>query len=390
MSADLILVGGGLANGLIALAVAAQASDRRMLMIDDGTGAVSGGHTWSFHDTDLGLRQHRWIASAVAHRWPRQEVRFPGFTRALRTGYASLTDASLGAALDRLPGLSRLHARAARIGADKVTLADGTILRGPCVIDGTGRIPAAHLVLGWQKFVGIEIETDAPHGRDVPIIMDATVSQHDGYRFVYTLPFSDRRILVEDTHYTDGPALAEGDLAAAIMAYAAAQGWRGTEIRRERGVLPIALAFDAAGFWRQAQGGAVPVGMRAGLFHPVTGYSLPLAAQVADRIAAAPPTTAAAFAAVRDFALDTARRQGFPRLLSRMLFRGVRPEGRRAVLERFYRLPEPLIERFYAGRLTAADRARILIGKPPIPIRAALPCLREAPLLAALPKEPAP
>lgn len=388
MDADLILVGGGLANGLIALAVAAQNPTCRMLMIDDGAGAQGGGHTWSFHDTDLDPRQHRWVASAVAHRWPAQEVRFPGRARRLRTGYASLTDASLGAALDGLPGLARIAGRAERIDANLVGLTDGTRLHAACVIDGTGRIPADHLVLGWQKFVGIEIETAAPHGRRIPIIMDATVDQRDGYRFVYTLPFDEHRILIEDTRYTDGPKLAEVDFAGAIAEYAAAQGWHGVEIRRERGVLPIALAFDAAGFWRQAAGGAVPVGMRAGLFHPVTGYSLPLAAQVADRVAASPSTTAATFDAVRDFALDAARAQGFLRLLSRMLFRGATPDGRRAVLERFYRLPEPLIERFYAGRLTYADRARILIGKPPIPIRAALPCLREAPLLNAMKDAP--
>ena len=394
MRADLILVGGGLANGLIALAVIACAPGRQILMIDDGAGGRAGGHTWSFHETDLGPCQRRWIAPAVAYRWPRQEVCFPGFARTLRTGYASLTDASLRAALDRLPGLARICDRAVRIEADEVTLADGTRLTAPCVIDGSGRIPVAHLALGWQKFVGIEIETDAPHGRTVPIIMDATVDQRDGYRFVYSLPFTGRRILIEDTRYTDGPALAEEDFARAIAAHAVAQGWRGTEIRRERGVLPIALAYEAAGFWRQAEGGAVPVGMRAGLFHPVTGYSLPLAAQVAGLIAglvARPPAdTAVVFAAVRDFALRTARRQSFLRLLARMLFRGALPEGRRAVLERFYRLPEPLIERFYAGRLTAADQARILIGKPPIPVRDALSCLREAPLLAALPKEPGP
>ena len=45
-------------------------------------------------------------------------------------------------------------------------------------------------------------------------------------------------------------------------------------------------------------------------------------------------------------------------------------------------LPQGLVERFYAARLTLADKARILMGKPPVPIRSALSCLTEAPLLA--------
>ena len=35
--------------------------------------------------------------------------------------------------------------------------------------------------------------------------MDATVPQDGGYRFVYVLPFADRPLLVEDTHYSDQP-----------------------------------------------------------------------------------------------------------------------------------------------------------------------------------------
>jgi lycopene beta-cyclase len=47
------------------------------------------------------------------------------------------------------------------------------------------------------------------------------------------------------------------------------------------------------------------------------------------------------------------------------LFRWFAPEHRYHVLERFYRLPEPTIRRFYALELTALDRARILVGRPP-------------------------
>ena len=94
-----------------------------------------------------------------------------------------------------------------------------------------------------------------------------------------------------------------------------------------------------------------------------------------------PLTTATVFAALRAHAIARARDDRFLRLLNRMLFRGCAPGDRHRVLSRFYRLPEPLIERFYAGRLTTLDKLRIVTGKPPIPIRDALPCLPESPLL---------
>ena len=55
-----------------------------------------------------------------------------------------------------------------------------------------------------------------------------------------------------------------------------------------------------------------------------------------------------------------------------MFFRGATPEVRYSVLQRFYGLNQGLIERFYAGELTWRDKARILIGKPPVPIHKAL------------------
>ena len=62
----------------------------------------------------------------------------------------------------------------------------------------------------------------------------------------------------------------------------------------------------------------------------------------------------------------------FLRLLNRMLFRAAKPEERYSVLQRFYGLNQGLIERFYAGTLTWRDKARIVIGKPPVPVYKAL------------------
>ena len=69
------------------------------------------------------------------------------------------------------------------------------------------------------------------------------------------------------------------------------------------------------------------------------------------------------------------RRSGFFRLLNRMLFRAAEPDQRYRVLERFYGLPEPLIRRFYAGRLRWSDKVRLVTGSPPVPIGRALGCV---------------
>ena len=74
--------------------------------------------------------------------------------------------------------------------------------------------------------------------------------------------------------------------------------------------------------------------------------------------------------------------QAFYRFLNRMLFRAARPERRHLVMQKFYRLPQPAIERFYAGRTSLRDMARILSGKPPVPILSALRAIPGRPHLA--------
>ncbi len=51
------------------------------------------------------------------------------------------------------------------------------------------------------------------------------------------------------------------------------------------------------------------------------------------------------------------------------------PAERYRIFEHFYRVPEDLVERFYAVRSTPLDRLRVLCGKPPMPIPRAIAAL---------------
>jgi lycopene beta-cyclase len=265
----------------------------------------------------------------------------------------------------------------------QVTLADGRTVVAGAVIDGRGPRQSRSLALGYQKFVGQGVRLAAPHGLTRPIIMDATVSQKDGYRFVYVLPLDATRLLIEDTRYSDGPALDRPALRRAIAAYAEAQGWTIVQVEREEdGILPIALGGDIDAYWREARPHVAEVGLRAALFQPTTGYSLPDAARLAETVAALPRITSASVrACVEAQSKAVWRRRRFLRLLNRMLFRACAPQDRYKVLERFYRLSPDLIQRFYAARLSRWDKARILIGKPPVPISAAIKCIDESSVL---------
>lgn len=379
----LLLVGAGLASAIIAQRLVTADPGIAITMVE-GAAVPFGEHTWSFHHADVTAADHAWLDPLVAHKWSGQSVRFQKYTRHLSSGYASLTSGSVAETIAAIPNVTMLTgARVKSIDPAGATLEDGRRLEADCVIDARGFIPTPSMVLGFQKFVGLEIETETPHGITDPVIMDASVDQLDGYRFVYLLPFSPTRILIEDTRYSDGEALDLQALAADISAYARAQGWSiKSVVREEHGVLPICLAYDAERFWSRQPADVPVAGMRAGLFHPTTGYSVPEAVRLANLVAEHWPIRSAALAPlVKAHALGRARNQGFYRLLNRMLFRAAEPTRRHLVLQRFYRLPQPLIERFYAGRTTLWDIARILVGKPPVPVSRALPCLMEQSLL---------
>ncbi|HEX7454383.1 MAG TPA: lycopene beta-cyclase CrtY [Polyangiaceae bacterium] len=364
-SFDYLLIGGGLQNALIALAVLARRPSARVCLVERGA-AVGGNHLWCFHGSDLDPAGTALVAPLIVKRWEGYSVRFPGFERRLDSPYSAVSSEQLARRVIELfaqhPSSSLMLGRSvARVAADSATLSDGQVLNARVAIDARG--PEAHsraLALGYQKFVGLELELEAPCALSEPIVMDATVPQQDGFRFVYTLPLSPTRVLVEDTYFADDPELDVALLRTRALAYAQQLGLQISRIvREESGILPLPAATTPS-----RPGSPWLAGYAGGWFHPTTGYSFPIAARVALHVAASTPETL--FDPPFDaLSREHARQQRYACLLNRLLFRAVPEHARRNVLERFYQLPEASIARFYALSTTAFDRARILCGRPP-------------------------
>ncbi len=370
-----ILVGGGLANCLLALRLRALRPDVRLTLIE-GADRLGGNHTWSFHGTDVPPAVLAWLRPLASYSWPHYDVKFPGRERRLTGSYHSLTSERLhDVVMAELGASVRLNASVVDVAPDRVILASGEQPEADLVVDGRG-LHSAHgtgVTLRFQKFLGQLVRLSRPHGLTGPLLMDATVAQQQGYRFVYLLPFTATDVLIEDTYYSDTGTLDTAVLRQHIARYAADRGWQVLDLLREEdGVLPVVLDCDLPAFWPAAD--AVPrAGLRAGLFHHTTGYSVPEAAALADALPGLPDLNSRAIAPwVRERVRRRWREQRVFRLLNRMLFLGAAPADRYRILQHFYRLPETVIEHFYAGRLTLRDTSRVLTGTPPIPIHRAL------------------
>jgi lycopene beta-cyclase len=375
---DVILVGGGLANSLIAYRLQQLRPEIRFLMIEQGD-RLGGNHVWSFNGTDLNVAEFSWIEPLIYKSWTSYEVRMPAYTRNLDITYHSITSAKLHAVLgDCLGDRIRLHCAVQSMHGKHVMLTDGSKLEAHCVLDGRGLAGQAGLRAGYQKFVGLDISLECAHGLTNPLLMDVALPQpDDGYEFFYLLPWSDTEILIEDTYYSDSPELDTIKIQQRILDYATLRGWKTKRISRtESGVLLIPLD----GCWQDLRTEPLPLereipcsGIRGGLFHAVTGYSLPCAVRFADQFCRlATFTTEAALPFAQELCDMHWRHEAFMRALNRLLFKAAKPKERYRIFEAFYRHPQAMISRFYAGSLTPMDRIRLFSTKPPVPVHRAV------------------
>lgn len=375
--ADMIIVGAGL-SGLLTAWRCLDVNPDLTVMVIEASDKIAGDHTWSFNLTDVAPELREWIEPFIAYQWDSYDVKFPKRERTLDITYCTGNSETLRSCVQPYIESGRLqlllNGKVKSLYKDHVVLSSGQKIDVDCVLDARGFEPNENVFLGYQKFVGRTIRTKEPHGLRRPIIMDATVEQLGGYRFVYCLPFTENEVLVEDTYYTDGPKLSENEVTVRIDDYINAKGWGEHElVRQEKGVLPITLALGD--FERPY----TAIGIRGGFYHAVTGYSFPQAIDMANVVAGDIKlfeedgyTAYHAQSWIGFHQNFHKKKEKFFRLLNRMLFRAAKPAERYKVLERFYGLPEDIIEDFYSGMLSKRQKLRILIGKPPVPVSKAL------------------
>ncbi len=364
---DYVLVGGGLSSALLALALFRHRPKARVALVERDA-LLGGNHLWCFHAGDVGP-EHRFVEPLVTRRWPRYEVRFPQHERVLDEPYCAVTserlDRVVRSAFGQQPGSRLFLSRSAeRVEGAQVTLEGGEVLHGGLVLEGRGpsAFPRSSRA-GYQKFLGLELMLRRPSRLRDPVLMDARVPQRDGFRFMYALPLESDRLLLEDTYFSDSPALDQAEIEREIMAYAAELGCEVDRVaRREVGCLPLPTRMPQ---WQRLGAGAPLVtGYQGGWFHPLTGYSFPVAVRLAHAVATAEPKQ------LRSTVWPALEREHrsqfrFAVLLNRLLFSAFAPEERWGAIERFYRMPSPTVRRFYALTLTRGDRLRLLCGRPP-------------------------
>ncbi|PTD27573.1 lycopene beta-cyclase CrtY [Sphingomonas fennica] len=377
---DLAIAGGGLAGGMIALALAMRRPELRVVLVDQGETIGGEGHIWAFRHDDV-ADAHRWLlAPLVGHGWRGYDIALPGRRRRFGTPVYAVHAERLDEAVRRaMPAHTILTGRKI-VAANKTTLLidGGDRVQAKAVIDARGAGDLKRLDTAWRTCVAETLRLTEPHGLERPIWVDATIDQSAGPRHLRILPLDADIVRIEDVALADTPE-ADGEASGARIAeYAAAKGWTVAETQRsEAGALPLALGGDFDAYWQSGAKDVAKAGLRAGLFHPATGLSLPDAVRTAAFVAhLGNPGSRTVHEAMRNFAHESWDARRPYRLFARMLMQAADADRRAARFRRFHEGRRTMIERFHAMRSTRADRWR-LIARCRLPLGQMLAAMRD-------------
>ncbi|GAA1353666.1 lycopene cyclase family protein [Saccharothrix algeriensis] len=242
----------------------------------------------------------------------------------LGRGYAVLDNERL----HRLPeGVRVVEGTVAQRDRHRVVLRDGRVLTADVVVNATGSAEGRAA----QHAVGVVVpkEAAAPFlGEDEALIMDWRRPPDAGTpdpTFLYAIPVSADRVLLEETSLARAPGLPLAELRLRLRARLAAHGLP-LPREEERVRIPLDGPVDRDAF-----------GAAAGLVHPATGYSvasaLRLAPEVARAIAAGVPVSRVLWPA-RARLVHAFRRHGLAAVLA------MRPDQVPEFFDIFFQLSE--------------------------------------------------
>ncbi|GAB3727851.1 lycopene cyclase family protein [Hymenobacter agri] len=299
---DYLIVGGGAAGLSLAyhMALEPRLTNKRVLLIEPEA-KTQNDRTWSFWAAEPGV-----FDGIVAHEWSKIAFRSPGFERVIDLGryrYKTINGLDYYRFVHRALAVRPTQVTVVRDSVQTLeNTTTGVFARTTGGATYTARYafdsrppdlaalqqPAKHRYL-LQHFVGWEIETDTDIFDPTTVeFMDFRGAQQQEARFIYVLPHSPRKALVEYTLFSE-TVLLKAAYEAAIREYLTnTLGLKTYRITAEEvGAIPM------TDHPLPARNGAhiINLGTRGGRAKPSTGYAFKRVQQHSARLVAALATT---------------------------------------------------------------------------------------------------
>ena len=276
---DYIIAGAGCSglSLLVHLIRSGKFSDKKILLTDRAPKNLND-HTWCFWEEEAGL-----FESVVSGRWSQLQVHFPGFSRQFKIApyqYKMIrADDFYRYCFALIDQQSNIDIRYGNIEAlethasGAVLTLSGVQIKADYIFSSVAlkplvKQPGRHYLL--QHFKGWVIETETPaFNPQMATLMDFRIPQTNGTSFIYVLPLTDRKALVEATLFS-GEVLPQARYEHMLSDYLATflPGVVYNVLEEEYGVIPMSNhAYPAA------HGRIIYLGTAGGRTKPSTGYT---------------------------------------------------------------------------------------------------------------------
>ena len=366
---DLIILGGGCAGLSLGMNLAnyGEASPRTLIL--EGRKEYTNDRTWcfwgGFGSESEKLSTHRWESFSITtakDRITRRCKDNPYLMVASKDFYQS--------AQGVITQSSQIHLKMESIVSGEILKRDGYwqvetptgVYKAPRIVDTRPKVPKLndfHPLL-WQSFLGEEITTEEEiFDPGCAELMDFWGSSPERILFLYVLPFSKKKALVEATVFGPEP-LNAGDLEASFGALVKQrlQGCPYSSGRREHGIVPMGAPLEN----RQKDPSYVHAGLMAGGARPSSGYAFQRIWKWSQECAMVLATGRPPISHAQDpFIIRTMDALFLQVLYSRP---DLAPE---LFFSLFSKVDSVRVARFMSDRAGLADCLRIMASPPPVP-----------------------
>ncbi len=353
-SRPVIIIGGGLWGSLLAFRLK-QCLPDVPFKIYEPTQELGEGVSWTFHQNDLGPQVLRWIRPFFTQSWPSHKVEFSKFSNDISDSFCLIHSTQFEKILRReLPPSSIVKNFEIEI--------EDALNEGSFVIDT--RNFGHHKTSRFLKSLGFLYKLKSPHNLRAPITMDAKVSQKEGFRFLQFLPMSELEVLVRDVRYSSHPAFHTGLMKQEMTEELINRGWE------------VEAIFDQEFSLRGVPDDQVEVRNDgrvinlSGIFHDITGDSLPDAVRLIDRMVKTSFRLGELKEVVREYRAEREKKRKYFRFICKH-------NKNSQMYQRLYQMPPQLRAKFYSGDLEFLDICRALIESPVLKLPKVLTLLGE-------------
>jgi lycopene beta-cyclase len=141
--------------------------------------------------------------------------------------------------------------------------------------------PEKNEAILWQTFIGHIISPSEPYRHAECVdLMDFDIPQHGFTQFMYVLPLSNNRILVEMTRFGADP-ITSNQAEPILAEYIRQRFGASSLVETEKGTIPMSTSKIVY----EKMEGVIPLGGRSGAIKPSTGYAFKKMFQSAEHIA---------------------------------------------------------------------------------------------------------